>query len=69
MATLEIMADYFQVYVSDPAHTEDWSALWTDQSMDDRIVVLTHTVVFGTGRNMRVPVDVCFISSSRTLQL
>ena len=58
MTKLEIMADYFQIYVCDPAYSEDWSALWTDQSVDDRIVALAHTVVFGTGRNMTVPVDV-----------
>ena len=55
---LEIMADYFQIYVCDPAYNEDWSALWTDQTVDNRIVALPHTVVFGTGRNMPVPVDV-----------
>jgi len=55
---LEIMADYFQIYVCDPAYNEDWSALWTDQSVDNRIVALPHTLVFGTGRNMPVPVDV-----------
>ena len=58
MATLEIMADYFQVYLCDPAHKEEWSALWTDQTVDNRIVALPHTVVFGTGRNMPVLVDV-----------
>ena len=58
MTKLEIMADYFQIYVCDPAHNEDWSALWTDQSIDNRIVGLSHTLVFGTGRNMPVPVDV-----------
>jgi hypothetical protein len=58
MTSLEIMADYFQIYVCDPAHIEDWSALWTDQTVDNRIVALPHTVVFGTGRNMTVPIDI-----------
>jgi hypothetical protein len=58
MTRLEIMADYFQMYVCDPAYFEDWSALWTDQTVDNRIVALPHTVVFGTGRNMPVQVDV-----------
>lgn len=58
MAKLEIFADYFQIYLCDPAYIEDWSALWTDQSVDDRIVARAHTVVFGTGRNTTVPVDV-----------
>lgn len=58
MAKLKIMADLFQIYLCDPAYNEDWSALWTDKSLDDRIVALAHTVVFGTGRNMPVPVDV-----------
>src|SRR5262245_23179973 len=58
MTKLEVMADYFQMYVCDPGYKEDWSALWNDQSIDDRIVALAHTVVFGTGRNMPVPVDV-----------
>ena len=51
MTRLEIMADYFQIYVCDPAFNEDWSALWTDQTVDNRIVALPHTIVFGTGRN------------------
>ena len=58
MTRLEIMADYFQVYVCDPAFNEDWSTLWTDQAVDNRIVALPHTIVFGTGRNMPVPIDV-----------
>ena len=58
MTTLRIMADYSQIYLCDPAHHEDWSALWTDQTLDDGIVALPHTVVFGTGPNMPVPVDV-----------
>src|SRR5262249_5850607 len=58
MTRLEIMADYFQIYACDPAHNEDWSALLTAQSVDDRIVALPHTVVFGTGRNMPVSVDI-----------
>jgi hypothetical protein len=57
-ATLEILADYYQIYVCDPAHDEDWSALWNDQTLDDRIIALEHTVVFGTGRNMLVPIAV-----------
>jgi hypothetical protein len=58
MTRLEIMADYFQIYVCDPAHNEDWSELWTAQTVDNRIVALPHTVVFTTGRNMPVPVDI-----------
>lgn len=57
-ASLNIMADYHQIYVCDPEHIEDWSDLWTDQTVADRIVACEHTVVFGTGRNMPVPVDV-----------
>lgn len=58
MTRLEIMADYFQIYVCDPEYIGDWSALWTDQTVKDRMVALPHTIVFGTGRNMPVPVDV-----------
>jgi len=58
MTRLEILADYFQIYVCDPAHSDDWWALWTGQTVDNRIVALPHTVVFGTGRNMPVPVDI-----------
>ncbi len=57
-ATLNIMADYHQIYVCDAADIEDWSDLWTDQTVADRIVACDHTVVFGTGRNMPVPVEV-----------
>ncbi len=58
MATLEIFADYYQIYVADPAHIEDWSGLLNDQTLDDRVVAMAHTAVFGSGRNMMVPVDV-----------
>ncbi|MFO1167135.1 MAG: hypothetical protein U1E19_03305 [Rhodoblastus sp.] len=58
MTKLEIMADYHQIYIRDAAREEDWSSLWTDQTVADRIVALPHTVVFGVGRNMVVPVDV-----------
>ena len=56
--SLTIMADYHQIYICDPDHLEDWSDLWTDQTVADRIVACEHTVVFGAGRNMPVPVDV-----------
>ena len=58
MTTLQIFADYYQIYLCDPTHVEDWSALINDQTLDDRVITLSHTVVFGTGRNMIVPVDV-----------
>ena len=58
MTRLEIMADYFQIYVCDPTHNADWSALWTAQTVDNRNVALPHAVVFGTGRNMPVPIDI-----------
>jgi hypothetical protein len=58
MTRLEIVADYFQIYVCDPVYNDDWSELWTAQTVDDRIVALPHTVVFGTGRNMSVPVHI-----------
>ena len=57
-ASVSIFADYFQIYLCDPAHVEDWSALWNDQSLDDRVVACPHTVVVCTGRNMDVPVAV-----------
>lgn len=55
---LSIFADYHQIYLCDPAHNEDWSALWTDETVDDRVVATPHTLVFSTGRNMMVPVSV-----------
>lgn len=57
-ASLSIFADYFQIYLCDPDRIDDWSALWNDQSLDDRVVACPHTVVFCTGRNMDVPVVV-----------
>ncbi len=58
MTTLQLFADYHQIYLCDPEHLEDWSDSWNDQTLDDRIIVLPHTTVFGTGRNMDVPVEV-----------
>lgn len=57
-ASLTIMADFHQIYVCDPAHDENWGDLWTYQTVTDRVVACEHTVVFGSGRNMDVPVEV-----------
>ena len=65
MTRLEIMADYFQVYVCDPAFNKDWSTLWTDQTVDNRIVALPHTIVFGTGRNRPVPIGASLCAMAR----
>ena len=67
MTTLQIFADYHQIYLSDPDHTEDWSDSWNDQTLDDRLIVLPHTAVFVTGRNMDVPVDVVVHSAQPDL--
>jgi hypothetical protein len=48
--SLTIMADYHQIHICDPAHVEDWSDLWTEQTVADRIVACPHTVVFGNDR-------------------
>jgi hypothetical protein len=56
--TVNISAEFHQIYVCDPTYDENWSDLWTKEAVVDRIVALEHTVVFGTGRNMLVPVDV-----------
>jgi hypothetical protein len=53
---LEIFADYSQFYLCDPAHIEDWSALWNEQAIADRLIAMTTTVVFGTDRSFTVPV-------------
>ena len=58
MTTLQIFADFHTIYLCDSAHNEDWSDLWNYQTVEDRIVALPHTIVFNTGRNMTVPVDV-----------
>jgi hypothetical protein len=55
---LEIFADYSQFYLTDPDHVGDWSDLWTDAAMADRLCATPHTVVFGTDRNFTVPVTV-----------
>jgi hypothetical protein len=52
-----VFADYSQFYLCDPDHLEDWSDRWNDQSMDDRLIAMTTTIVFGTDRNFTVPVD------------
>jgi hypothetical protein len=56
--TLSVFADYSQFYLTDPGHVADWSDLWTEEAMADRLIVTPHTVVFGTDRNFTVPVTV-----------
>ena len=68
-ASLNIMAGYHQIYVCDPAHVEDWSDHWTDQTVADRIVACAHTAVFGTGRNMPVPVEVMTHDSAPDMKM
>ena len=54
-----IFADYFQIFVCDPAFTSSEVALWNEQTVRDRLAAHSHTLSFMTGRNMSVPVD-CF---------
>lgn len=68
MTTLKIFADYHQIYLCDPAHLEDWAHLWNDQTLNDRMIVLPHSVVFCTGRNMDVPLDVAVHASQPDLE-
>lgn len=56
--TLSIFADYSQFYLTDPQHIADWSDLWTEEAMANRLIATTHTVVFGTDRNFTVPVTI-----------
>jgi hypothetical protein len=56
--SLSIFADYSQFYLTDPDHVGDWSELWTEDAMADRLCATPHTVVFGTDRNFTVPVTV-----------
>jgi hypothetical protein len=56
--SLSVFADYSQFYLSDPEHVADWSDLWTETAMDDRLIATPHTIVFGTDRNFTVPVTV-----------
>jgi hypothetical protein len=56
--SLSVFADYSQFYLTDPEHVADWSDLWTDETVVDRLVGTAHTVVFGTDRNFTVPVTV-----------
>jgi hypothetical protein len=56
--SLAVFADYSQFYLTDPDHVADWSDLWNDQTVADRLIATPHTVVFGTDRNFTVPVTV-----------
>lgn len=60
---LELMADYFQIYVCDVDHQEDWSGAWNESTLAQRMALLPHTAVFLTGRNMCVPVEVVVLST------
>jgi hypothetical protein len=56
--SLSVFADYSQFYLTDSEHVADWSDLWHDQTVADRLVATPHTLVFGTDRNFTVPVTV-----------
>lgn len=52
-----IFADYFQVYLQDLDHWEDFSADWANPRVcDDLYIVKNHGLVFVTARNVEVPV-------------
>jgi hypothetical protein len=56
--SLSVFADYSQFYLTDPEHVADWSDLWTEETMADRLIATPQTIVFGTDRNFTVPVTV-----------
>jgi hypothetical protein len=56
--SLSVFADYSQFYLTDSEHVADWSDLWNDQTVADRLIATPHTIVFGTDRNFTVPVTV-----------
>jgi hypothetical protein len=51
-ASLSLIADDNENHVCVPARIEDWSDLWTGQTVAARSVAGEHAVVFGTGPNL-----------------
>ncbi|MDF0580368.1 hypothetical protein [Bradyrhizobium yuanmingense] len=56
---LQIFADYFQVYLSDPKADVDWSDAWKAPSaLADRFIACERILGFATERNTTVPLRV-----------
>lgn len=53
-----IQADYFQFVLQDERSTADWSTLWNEKTVAEKIAVADDLVLIGTARNATVPVVV-----------
>jgi hypothetical protein len=57
--SLEVFADYFQIYLADPLLEDDWSNAWQAPSaLADRFIVRPRILGFCTERNSTVPLRV-----------
>jgi len=54
----QIFADYFQFYLQDETLNSDLGDSWTEEALDNLLVVTPEVVGVGTVRNMTVPVEV-----------
>jgi hypothetical protein len=64
-----IFADYFQVILMDEASDDDFSAIWSDESLKRMLAVASRAVCPGTLRNVDVEVEVNVLDSPPELDL
>jgi hypothetical protein len=58
-ADLEVLADYFQIYLADPLVEDDWSDAWKAPSaLADRVIVCPRILGFATEHNATLPLRV-----------
>jgi hypothetical protein len=56
--SLNLFADYFQLYLMDVESQDDTSDIWTDQALDFKLAIMRNTVAVGTFRNVDVTVEI-----------
>lgn len=59
----EIFADYFQFYLQDETLGADLGDSWTEEALNDLLVVTPEMIAVGTARNMTVPVEIVIAST------
>ncbi len=67
--TLEIFADYNQIYLHDESAEADFADSWDDDAYKKMVVVTEGAIGLVTARNMDVPVEILLCESEPLLDL
>ncbi|MEK6482553.1 hypothetical protein WJR50_33805 [Catalinimonas sp. 4WD22] len=66
--SLELFADYFQIYLQDEDAEGDLSNGWTASDVDNLLALTDGTIGVGTARNMTVPVCIQIFNSAPDIE-